>query len=310
MGEALGARRGGLLRAARGGSSLLNAALSLAVAAAARRSRSGCRSLLVPAALVAGPLAIALMHCAVDARARRRSCDSAARSPGSVCTGGAGSRSERPAALVLAAGVFVALARTGGRAPGRSRRSSLYVLFAFGVAPALPLAARRTDEPRSPLRTRRPRGGRGRRSAGRSRRRRSALALLARQPRRRGRGADAAAHAHDRVLVPRGGALRPAAQSASGGRAADGSSDLRPRDEALRRDGRRRRPRSSRSQDGEFLVLVGPSGCGKTTALRMLAGLEEVSDGRILIGDRVVNNVAPATATSRWSSSRTRSTRT
>jgi len=45
--------------------------------------------------------------------------------------------------------------------------------------------------------------------------------------------------------------------------------------------------------DGEFLVLVGPSGCGKTTALRMLAGLEEITDGRILIGDRVVNNLAP-----------------
>jgi multiple sugar transport system ATP-binding protein len=45
--------------------------------------------------------------------------------------------------------------------------------------------------------------------------------------------------------------------------------------------------------DGEFLVLVGPSGCGKTTALRMLAGLEDVSGGRILIGERVVNNVAP-----------------
>ncbi len=45
--------------------------------------------------------------------------------------------------------------------------------------------------------------------------------------------------------------------------------------------------------DGEFLVLVGPSGCGKTTALRMLAGLEDISEGRILIGDRVVNNVAP-----------------
>jgi multiple sugar transport system ATP-binding protein len=45
--------------------------------------------------------------------------------------------------------------------------------------------------------------------------------------------------------------------------------------------------------DGEFLVLVGPSGCGKTTALRMLAGLEDISSGRILIGDGVVNNVAP-----------------
>jgi multiple sugar transport system ATP-binding protein len=45
--------------------------------------------------------------------------------------------------------------------------------------------------------------------------------------------------------------------------------------------------------DGEFLVFVGPSGCGKTTALRMLAGLEDITSGRILIGDRVVNNVAP-----------------
>ena len=43
--------------------------------------------------------------------------------------------------------------------------------------------------------------------------------------------------------------------------------------------------------DGEFLVLVGPSGCGKTTALRCIAGLEEISDGRLLIGERVVNDV-------------------
>ncbi len=46
-------------------------------------------------------------------------------------------------------------------------------------------------------------------------------------------------------------------------------------------------------KDGEFLVLVGPSGCGKTTALRMVAGLEEISGGELLIGSRVVNDVSP-----------------
>src|SRR5438105_4687712 len=45
--------------------------------------------------------------------------------------------------------------------------------------------------------------------------------------------------------------------------------------------------------DKEFLVLVGPSGCGKSTCLRMVAGLEEASEGEIYIGDRVVNGVAP-----------------
>ncbi len=45
--------------------------------------------------------------------------------------------------------------------------------------------------------------------------------------------------------------------------------------------------------DKEFVVFVGPSGCGKSTALRMLAGLEEVSEGEILIGDRIVNDVPP-----------------
>jgi multiple sugar transport system ATP-binding protein len=44
-------------------------------------------------------------------------------------------------------------------------------------------------------------------------------------------------------------------------------------------------------RDGEFMVLVGPSGCGKTTALRMVAGLEEISEGVLKIGDRVVNHV-------------------
>ena len=45
------------------------------------------------------------------------------------------------------------------------------------------------------------------------------------------------------------------------------------------------------SEDGEFIVLVGPSGCGKTTALRMVAGLEEITEGEIRIGERVVNQV-------------------
>jgi multiple sugar transport system ATP-binding protein len=46
-------------------------------------------------------------------------------------------------------------------------------------------------------------------------------------------------------------------------------------------------------EDKEFLVFVGPSGCGKSTSLRMLAGLEEITEGEILIGDRVVNDVPP-----------------
>ena len=45
--------------------------------------------------------------------------------------------------------------------------------------------------------------------------------------------------------------------------------------------------------DGEFVVLVGPSGCGKTTALRMVAGLEDISEGTISIGEEVINDVLP-----------------
>ena len=45
--------------------------------------------------------------------------------------------------------------------------------------------------------------------------------------------------------------------------------------------------------DREFIVLVGPSGCGKSTTLRMIAGLEEITDGELYIGDRLVNDVAP-----------------
>jgi multiple sugar transport system ATP-binding protein len=46
-------------------------------------------------------------------------------------------------------------------------------------------------------------------------------------------------------------------------------------------------------RDGEFMVLVGPSGCGKTTSLRMIAGLEDVTEGDLRIGDKIVNDVAP-----------------
>ena len=45
--------------------------------------------------------------------------------------------------------------------------------------------------------------------------------------------------------------------------------------------------------DGEFVVLVGPSGCGKTTLLRMVAGLEDITEGEISIADKVVNEAAP-----------------
>src|SRR5256714_15569470 len=45
--------------------------------------------------------------------------------------------------------------------------------------------------------------------------------------------------------------------------------------------------------DGEFVVFVGPSGCGKTTALRMVAGLEDITDGKLSIGGRVVNDLTP-----------------
>ncbi|MGB4372180.1 MAG: ABC transporter ATP-binding protein, partial [Halanaerobiales bacterium] len=46
-------------------------------------------------------------------------------------------------------------------------------------------------------------------------------------------------------------------------------------------------------KDKEFLILVGPSGCGKTTTLRMVAGLEEITEGTIEIGDTVVNDIPP-----------------
>ena len=55
--------------------------------------------------------------------------------------------------------------------------------------------------------------------------------------------------------------------------------------------------------DGEFMILVGPSGCGKTTAMRMVAGLEEISSGIVRINGEVVNDVSPrerAARRARW----------
>ncbi len=61
-------------------------------------------------------------------------------------------------------------------------------------------------------------------------------------------------------------------------------------------------------EDKEFLVLVGPSGCGKTTALRCLAGLEEITEGEVYIGDVLVNDIAPKDRDIAWYSKATRST--
>ena len=63
--------------------------------------------------------------------------------------------------------------------------------------------------------------------------------------------------------------------------------------------------------DKEFIILVGPSGCGKSTTLRMVAGLEEISEGELYIGDQVWSTTWPRrTAISRWYSRTTPSIRT
>jgi sn-glycerol 3-phosphate transport system ATP-binding protein/multiple sugar transport system ATP-binding protein len=62
-------------------------------------------------------------------------------------------------------------------------------------------------------------------------------------------------------------------------------------------------------RDGEFVIFLGPSGCGKSTTLRMIAGLESITDGTLLIDGRDVSHVAPRDGTSPWCSRAMRSTR-
>ena len=62
--------------------------------------------------------------------------------------------------------------------------------------------------------------------------------------------------------------------------------------------------------DGEFMVLVGPSGSGKSTALRMVAGLEDITEGELKIGNEIINHAKRRIGTSRWSSRTMRCIRT
>lgn len=55
-------------------------------------------------------------------------------------------------------------------------------------------------------------------------------------------------------------------------------------------------------QDGEFVVFHGPSGCGKSTILRMIGGLEDITSGKIYLGDELLNDILPATENWQWHS--------
>ena len=207
--------------------------------------------------------------------------------------------------LVLGAAVLAAIVVSGfalsfsgsARSPGRWRCSSstwqafgLYQLLLWPLAVQDPGSGRREalrDAGVALVRQRRHDGSRGR--------------IAAREPVGARPGRAPVLDDHDRVFGARGRALRAAPERGGRGEAMAG---VTYENVWKRFDGAVAvQDFSLAIDDGEFMVLVGPSGCGKSTALRMLAGLERATEGRIMIGERVVNNVAPARATSRWSSS-------
>ena len=246
----------------------------------------------VPAPLVlvvlAGPLAAALVHCAVTL-VRTGNLALADASEGLACTGGAASRSARRGAALVLLGVFAVRFYTRLDRGWPLAFLTLYLLVLLGVYQLVLLDARRRRAGAAAALAARARGraswrgGRARPSCSGSRSSSSTLvgiaaAVMPFLTLTVAYSFLAAAHFALPRRSPEEALMAPITFDHVTKRF----------DETIAVD-----DLSIEVADGEFLVLVGPSGCGKTTALRMLAGLEDITSGRILIGDRVVNNVAP-----------------